>query len=151
MFSQVAMAKYIVLDTGYTSRMINFRECEPYDGMDKEERELEFRMFCGRTGLVYIKDNLWGSKPHSTSEFVSPAIDFVEANNIRNFVNYQKLDGVAVFKVDLQCKRKVMTRARSLVEELGDLAFCGFCVVECIYGVKYIGDFCVVSVDCESG
>lgn len=120
--------KYVVVQTGYTSRLLGG----------------SFKSWSKKNNVMCIKDALWGKTDEIT--FGGGNYTKAERDLVSAFLNKHNLDGVAVFQVSA-----TENDYDHFVDILGDCDYCSFCEVDSIYRRKTIGQFHVIDVDCESG
>lgn len=138
--SSHTMPKYIVICTGYTSRLTI-----------PERISVSFDEFCNRNNIVAIKDELWSSYYNLPIWTFPSNVPDNECEKIKSFIENEKLDGVIVFRIPPYEQYTLKKYQNKLVKFLGDLDYCSWCIIRCIYERKNIEEFSVVKVDCESG
>jgi hypothetical protein len=126
------MCKYVVVETGYTSRLCD----ETFNEWSKDDN------------VILIKDGLWGDDGEWT--FGNGDYTQDEKKEVMRFLEDNNMDGVVVFKVRAPIKFR-KDAFDDYVEILESKDYCAFCCVDCIYERKCKGEFAVIRVDCESG
>lgn len=114
--------KFLVVRTGYTSRLIKHKE--------SIEEELE-----EEDVLLYIQDKIWGTGFYKLSD--SPDVDYVKSK--------VPDDGVVVMRSDS------LIDAMRKVQVLVGKDYCACFGLDSLYRLKLIDDILVLYYDCESG
>lgn len=127
---KISNFKYLVVETGYTGRLVKkLPELTPLLSEHLEEEN----------PIVYIEDSIWGTGLFAVDK------DMEEIQRIRNLLRHD-LGGIIVLRCDS------LSRAMGAVEVLMDQRYCAFFGFGTLYQMELItGEILVMSFDCESG
>lgn len=140
--SSVNRADFLVIETGYTSRVT------------PEFRQIVHEDSDGQVTVVCIKDDLWGKRT-GTHWWIDPSINPVDLTDALCRLRKQTRlkDGLLVLHLKNKCTFGALRSfARTMADD--DLAYCA-----CFDGIPeeihtmghHMGEFVAMKFDCESG
>lgn len=134
--------KYLVVKTGYTSRLLedldeiedNIRARFDYECTNKKNCK-----HCKDTSVLYIHDNCRGGGYNKCNGRKR------ERKYVRNMLDEKYIDGTVAIKCDN------ISKAFQIIQILMNCDYCGCFVIDSLMKMILVEDILVVVFDCESG